>query len=97
MTADVQELLDAARALPPDKQLELLRSLAQSLAQVSSPLAPASADFWTRRSLDELAQRQGITPVQHTSALALPDWPADESADDLVAFVRSQRSTDRDS
>ncbi|HKV85083.1 MAG TPA: hypothetical protein VJN88_11035 [Ktedonobacterales bacterium] len=96
MAANVQELLEAARSLPPDKQIELLHGLAQSLAQVSSPLASASSEFWSRRSLDELAQRQRVTALHDAGSLVMLDWPTDESADDLIAFVRNQRDSDRD-
>ena len=96
MGTDVQELLEAVRSLPPDKQLELLQGLAQSVSLRSSPLVSASVEFRARRTLDELAQQQGVTAVYDTGALAMPDWPEDESADDLVAFVRNQRDTDRD-
>lgn len=94
MSANVQNLLDAARSLSSEVQLELLRGLAQSLAQASSPLASASREFWPGRSLDELAQQQGVAPLHDIGALAMPDWPADEPVDDLVAFVRSQRNRD---
>jgi hypothetical protein len=96
MSANVDELLEAARSLPPDQQLELLRGLAQSLGQGLSPMAPASAEFWTHRSLGEIAQRQRITAFRDTGAFAMPDWPPDESVDDLIAFVKNQRWSDRD-
>lgn len=95
VVANVQELLEAARSLPPDKQLELLQGLAQSLSLTSSPLASASVEFGARRTLDELAQQQGVTAAYDTDALAMPDWSEDESAADLITFLREQRHTGR--
>lgn len=95
MTTDVEEILEAVRSLPPAKQFEVLQSLARSLGEPLSPLASASADFWSGRSLEELASEQGVHVARDLDELAMPDWPADETADDLIAYVRSQREADR--
>lgn len=96
MSVDVQSLLEAARSLPPEKQAELLQGIAQSLAQAVSPLAPASAEFWAHQSIEEIARQQGTHPFIDLESLAMPDWPPDEGADDVIAFVRAQRRMDRD-
>jgi hypothetical protein len=95
MTTDVQEILSAARSLPPQEQLELLQGLAQLLAQVLSPLAAGSAAFWQRASIDEFTRERHAALVTDLRALAMPDWPADETADDIIEFVREQRRVDR--
>ena len=95
MTIDVEEILEAVRSLPPTKQLEVLQSLARSLGESLSPLAEASADFWAGRSIEELAAEQGVRVARDLGELAMPDWPADETADDLIAYIRSQREADR--
>ncbi len=95
MTTDVEEILEAVRSLPPAKQLEVLQSLARSLGESWSPLAQASADFWSGRSVEELAAEQGIPVASSLDKLTMPDWPADETADDLIAYIRSQREADR--
>jgi hypothetical protein len=46
MTSDVEDILAAARSLPPQEQLEVLRGLAESLAGASSALEAAAAGFW---------------------------------------------------
>lgn len=60
-------------------------------------LAAESANFWASRSIDELAAEQHVQPVTTLADLAMPDWPEDETADDVIAYVRSQREPDRTS
>ncbi len=95
MTSDVEDILAAARSLPPREQLEVLRGLAESLAATYPPLEVAAAAFWALRSLDELAEERHIPVITDIRALALSDWPEDESADEVIAFVREQRHADR--
>ncbi len=95
MTTRARDILDAARALPPHEQLEVLEGLAQSLASAFSPLATSAAAFWTPRSIEDLAREQQAPVVGDIHMLALPDWPSDESADDLIHYVQDQRSADR--
>lgn len=91
MTTSVDDILAAARSLPPHEQLDVLKGLAQSLADAFSPLVAASAQFWSRRSIDDLAREQHVPVVNDVAVLAMPDWPEDESVDDLIAFIRRQR------
>jgi hypothetical protein len=95
MASDVEDILAAVRSLPPQEQQEVLRRLTESLAATSSPMDLAANDFWSMRSVDELAQEQQVAPVTDIRALALPDWPDDESADDLIAYIYGQRHADR--
>jgi hypothetical protein len=96
MTTDVEDILKAARSLPPHEQLEVMQGLAQSLRMVLSPLASASAAFKANRSLAELIAEQKVPVVSDIQALAMPDWPEDETADDVIAYVRGQRAADRE-
>lgn len=96
MTMDVKDLLKAARALPPDEQLELLQGLAQSLAQAFSPLAQSTAEFWMHRSIEDIARERQIPVVTDLHALAMQGWPSDEAADDLISYVQNQRRADRE-
>ncbi len=95
MASDVEDILAAVRSLPPQEQREILRRLAESLAATSSPIDQAANDFWSMRSVDELAQEQRVAPVTDIRTLALPDWPDDESADDIIAYIYGQRHADR--
>jgi hypothetical protein len=42
MTSDVEDILAAARSLPPQEQLEVLHGLAESLASAYPPLEAAA-------------------------------------------------------
>lgn len=95
MTTEAEDILAAARSLPPGEQLEVLRGLAESLAGTYRLLEATAAAFWAPRTLDELAAERHVPVVTDIRALALPDWPEDESADDMIAFVREQRHADR--
>lgn len=95
MTTSVDDILEAARALPPHEQLEVLKGLAQSLADAFSPLAASSARFWSRRSIDDLAREQQVPVVDDISVLAMPDWPSGEPIDELIDYLARQREADR--
>src|SRR5262249_25048311 len=95
MTTAVEDILAAVRSLTPSEQIEVLRGLAESLAGIVSPLETAAAEFWAPRTLAALAAEHALPLVTDIRALALPDWPADESVDDVIAAVRAQRRADR--
>lgn len=93
--ADVNEILEAARSLPPAEQLAVLQRLAHSLSASWSPLVGSSADFWAQRSIEDLAVNQGVPETSSVGDLGMPEWPADETADDVIAYMRAQRAADR--
>jgi len=51
---------------------------------------PKTADFWQPCSLDELAQRQGVSAPRSPDDL-LGGWPADEIDDDFEEALLSWR------
>jgi hypothetical protein len=93
MTHQLQTVLEAARALPPLEQLELIQELTQFL-QENYPFALNAVTFWSPRSLEELAQDQATPVVSDVRTLAVDFWPADESADDIIDFVAARRRAD---
>jgi hypothetical protein len=95
MTTDVEEILEAVRILPLPKQLEVLQSLVHSLSGVWPQFLENSVDFWSRRSADDLAAEQRAPVVADLAEFTMPDWPTDESAEDLNAHIRAQRDADR--
>ena len=95
MASSVEDILAAVHGLPPQQQQEVLRRLTESLTIAHSPVDLAADDFWASRSIDDLARAQQVAPVADIHALALPDWPEDESADVLIAYVYTQRRADR--
>ena len=72
----------------------MLRSIGGPSA---STAAPSTEDFWSCRSLEELARAQGVGPVDSLTDLAANFWPEDESVDDLLEFVSEERRRDRES
>jgi hypothetical protein len=48
------------------------------------------ADFWKAHSLEELAQEQGVRPLQSADELK-GDWPEDESIDEFLQILREIR------
>lgn len=95
MASDVDDILAAVRSLPTQEQREILRRLAESLAGNALPIERAANDFWMSHSIDDLARDQQVSPVADIRALALPDWPGDESADEIIGYIYAQRHTDR--
>lgn len=46
--------------------------------------------FWDLPTLDELAEEQGVEPVERLEDLADGTWPEDESVDDFLAAIESR-------
>jgi len=59
-------------------------------------IPPAGGDFWQGKTLAELIAEQGVKPVADPAELAADFWPEDETADDLVAWVRALRREGQD-
>lgn len=72
----------------------MLRSIGRPPANTPEP---STEDFWSCRSLKELARSQGVRPVDDLTELAANFWPDDESVDDLIEFVSRERRRDRES
>ena len=93
MTTRLQALINEAQQLPPLEQLNLIRTLLQSLYRSYEHSQPTE-DFWTPRSLEELVQSQHTKPVTDISSLKVDFWPEDESTDDFLAYIYQQRRED---
>ncbi len=93
MTDELRAIIAAARNLSPREKLELLQAVSHDL-QETYALTEGSAAFWTTRSIEDLVRSQPAPTVTDIHELAVDFWPADESADDLNAFVAAQRQAD---
>ncbi len=93
MPLELQQVIAAARALPPRDKLELLGVIWRDLQKIYA-LADESAAFWSPRTIDEIAQSQAVPVITDVRTLAVDFWPEDESADDLNQFIARQRRTD---
>jgi hypothetical protein len=94
MTAiNVQSVVNAARKLSPIEQLEVIQALSEALQQFVAK-SPAFTDTTTSHLPDYVRRAPPITNLEF---LAADFWPEDESADDINAFVRKQRLSERHS
>jgi hypothetical protein len=59
-------------------------------------LETGSIAFLRGRTLDELIAEQQPPIITDLDALAADFWPEDESADDINAYIESQRRADRE-
>lgn len=88
MTPQLQQVLDAARALSLNDKLQLLEVISRDVREWYA-LTAASEAFWSPRSIDEIAQTAPV--ITDIRALAVDFWPEDETADDFNQFVTQQR------
>jgi len=58
--------------------------------RVRVEVEPAGSVFWDGKSVEELAQEQGVVPISDLAKLAI-DWPQDELADDFLTLIREAR------
>jgi hypothetical protein len=58
--------------------------------QVRIEVEQAASAFWENKNAAELAREQGVSPIENSDALA-GDWPAEDSVDDFLAFLREAR------
>jgi hypothetical protein len=48
-------------------------------------------DFWRTKTVEELAEEQGIKPVENPDELLGDFWPEDENIDDFLLWLRRLR------
>ncbi|GIV98528.1 MAG: hypothetical protein KatS3mg057_3185 [Herpetosiphonaceae bacterium] len=94
MTPKLRTLILEAQMLDPQEQLELIGAVSQLLRQ-RYPHHGVSSEFWKVHTLADILAAQPIQPVLDVSELGLPSWPEDETADDVIAYLRKQRQQDR--
>ena len=63
-------------------------------AGTESTPSDRDSSFWSSLSLTELAEAQGIAPVDDLEALAAL-WPSDDDPDELLAHVLADRTARR--
>jgi hypothetical protein len=88
-TASANEVLQLLRQLPPRERLRVMVEVLSDLEHFLPSTASVS-DFWEDVDVHALAESQGIQPVSDFDAL-LGGWPEDESVDDFILVIRTQR------
>jgi hypothetical protein len=61
------------------------------LQRNDAPAIQSESSLKPQQRLAALIAAQGVQPVRDIAELAFPEWPADESADDLISAVRAWR------
>ncbi|MBD2569274.1 hypothetical protein [Anabaena lutea] len=90
----LQKVIDAARSLPINDQLQLLQVIALDLQQ-SDNLEALQASFWENQSIDKLLQQQSTPIITDIQSLTVDSWKEDESTDQFEQFIADSRRTDR--
>jgi hypothetical protein len=90
----VKALVEAARALSPLDQLELISALSEVLYR-TYPHTYRTEDFWEPKALEQHLQAQQPQPLADVTALRADFWPEEESCDDLIQYIYGQRREDR--
>ncbi len=95
MTAKVQVLLKEVQGLSLPDQLELIHIMTLNLSRRYQNVSPQS-NFGYSSTLEELIHAQHVKPITDIHELAADFWPEDESADDMIGYIYTQRQEDRE-
>ena len=91
--AHADEILEELNTLGLAERLALVEFEVHRLRE---QLAQNHTDaVWHGRTVQELAELQGVQAVQDFKHLRADFWPEEETADDFVATVRQWRDADR--
>jgi hypothetical protein len=55
-----------------------------------------TADFWESKTIEEVADEQGVKPIDNPEDLKGDFWPEGESTDDFLAWLRELRQDGRE-
>ena len=85
------EILSELDLLSLGERLPLMET---ELQRLHERLARRQADIWKGKTIEELAEEQGVRPIHNLMDLRLDVWPEDESVDDFIATIRRWRNED---
>lgn len=93
MTPQLEAAIAAIQPLSPTERQQLLQILTQSDSASNSQLdfKALSTQFWQGISLQQLRATQTPTTVNGLKNLATDFWPAEDSIEDFLIFLREQR------
>ncbi|MBE9137856.1 hypothetical protein IQ254_11740 [Nodosilinea sp. LEGE 07088] len=93
MTPQLEAAIAAIQPLSPTERLQLLQILTQSdsVSNSQPDIKVLSAQFWQGISLQQLRATQNPSTVHSLKDLAADFWPAEDSIEDFLAFLRKQR------
>jgi len=90
-----QTIVQEIQRLTPQEQIDLLQILSRSINDVSRQNNGANA-FWKHRQLAEHIQQQKVQPATDIASLKGDFWPEEESVDEMLEYIYSQRYEERD-
>jgi hypothetical protein len=93
MSTKLKDLIDEVEKLSPRERLALISAISRSLQ--SSCIEREGKNFWTPQSLETHIAVQQTSVVSDIKALRADFWPAEETADDFIAYIYDQRAEDR--
>jgi hypothetical protein len=93
MTPQLQAAIAAIQPLSPTERRQLLQILTQSdsTSESQADLKTLSAQFWQGTTLQQLRATQTPSTVQSFKGLVADFWPAEDSIEDFLTFLRQQR------
>lgn len=93
MTPQLRAAIAAIQPLSPTERQHLLQILTQSdsASDSQTDLKTLSTQFWQGISLQQLRATQTPTTVRSLKDLAADFWPAEDSIEDFLTFLREQR------
>lgn len=93
MTPHLESAIAAIQLLSPTERQQLLQILIQSDSSSTSQtdIKTLSTEFWQDTTLQQLLTTQTPTTVHKLKDLAADFWPAEDSIDDFLTFLRQQR------
>lgn len=92
MKENLQDVVNAAVKLSPGERLELIEAVSRSLQQSYHQLEGLNGEQALEPAITNYVRR--TSPVTSLKQLKADFWPDDETADDINAFVASQRQED---
>lgn len=93
MSTKLEEIIDAAQELSPKERLDLINAISRSLQHYWPDRIDSG--FWRPIPLVEHADCQGTPVIEKIAELKADFWPEDETADDVITYIYSQRESDR--
>ena len=92
MAVSIEELIAQLKQLPDEQKTLILKAMERELQKPSlDELRAQSEDFWNPVSVQQLIAQQNGQPLGASPEFDLTMWPEDESLDDFLGWLKSQR------
>jgi hypothetical protein len=93
VTPKLKAAIAAIQPLSPTERRQLLQILTQSdsASESQTDLKTLSDQFWQGSTLQQLRATQTPSTIHNFKDLAADFWPAEDSIEDFLTFLRQQR------